>query len=264
MSTAAPSAERTSARAAEPEWNAIEWSSAEGRNFAFLRACSNETEVLVAAIERAIRASRPARASGATVLDFGSAGSGLSERLSTLFENYVPLPIDGREAARRLLMGLERNGERVLPEFDVCIFSHVIPYIVDLDRTFAILARRSSASGVGIAVLCDDDCDQHKIGRLAAAYNPGYPRTHDHAERFASFLTERRVPFRSFSVLSEATVPSAEDALRIVAFFTGSEDTALLARLGSHLTPNADGAFRITSGHRVFTWSMHAFARGRG
>jgi hypothetical protein len=244
---------------AEVEWNPIEWSRAERANFVFLRSCSNETEVLAAAIESAIRDTWPTRPRGAALIDFGSERSGLSDRLSALFETYVPLPIDGRETARRLLQGLERDGDRVLPEFDVCLFSHVIPYIVDLDRTFTILARRSSAGGVGVAVLCDEVGDQHEIGCLAGAYDPGYARTHDHAERFASFLTARGTPFRSFSVLSQATVPSAEAALRIVAFFIGSNDSALLSRLGSHLIPDADGAFTLTSGHRVFTWSMDAF-----
>jgi hypothetical protein len=241
------------------EWNPIEWSPAERRNFAFLRGCSNETEVLADAIERAVLESRPSPTSGATVLDFG-AGCDLSDRLRVSFEHYVPLPIDGRETARRLLRGLEMNGADIVPEFDACIFSHVIPYVVDLDRTFAILAGRSSESGVGVAVLCADEGDQHEVGRLAGAYDPRYTRTHDHAERFARFLTDRAVPFRSFGVLSEAVVATREAALRILAFFVGREDPCLLSRLGSHLTPDADGAFRLSSGHRVFSWHMDAFA----
>jgi hypothetical protein len=249
----------TAQRADAPGWRPIEWSVAEHENFAFLRSHSNETDVLVAAIEHALRAAG-VRAAGARGLDLGSGGSRLSDELRGLFGSYVPLPIDGREAAARLLRDLQLAGGGVPLGFDVCVFSHVIPYIVDLERTLALLAARATPDGHGVAILCDDRGDQHEIGRLAAAWEPTYGRTHDHARQFARLMTARGIAFRSFSVMSQATVRTRDAARRVVAFFTGSADASLLSRLAEHLRPDADGAFRLSSGHRVFVWRMRAFA----
>jgi hypothetical protein len=245
-----------------PDWDAIDWTDTERDNFSFFRRRSDEPAVLAAATMRAALASR-VDPSTATALDFGSDGGELSDRLRKRFKTYVAMPIDGHASAARQLAALRsESGRRLF--FDICVISHVLPYVMDAESIVRTIATRASPRGIGIAILLDASGDQHEIGRLARICDPRYPRKHDHGARFASFLGARGVPFDSFVVTSQACAVTPGELARMLAFFLGDARRELIAQVGASIQAGGDGIYRLTSRHRVFTWKLRDFSRAAG
>jgi hypothetical protein len=243
-----------------PDWEAIDWTDTERDNFSFFRQHSDEPAVLTEATMRAALASR-VDPSTATTLDFGSDGGELSDCLRKRFKRYVAMPIDGHASAERQLAALRSGSGRAL-FFDICVISHVLPYVMDAGSIVRAIASRASPRGIGIAILLDASGDQHEIGRLARIYDPCYPRKHDHGARFAAFLGAHEVPFNSFVVTSQSRAASPGDLARLLAFFLGDGRRELIAQVGASIPAGDDGVYRLTSRHRVFTWRLRHFSSG--